>query len=78
MPGDDLRAPQGGKPGVLPVGIVVWGSGLLVALGALAMAVVLGFFPWTTAVAEPWSFAVIVVFVVGSWVTQIVLIRPPA
>jgi len=54
------------------------GSRLLVALGALAMAVVLGFFLWTTAVAEPWSFAVIVVFVVGSWLTQIVLIRPAA
>lgn len=54
------------------------GSRLLVGIGILAMAVVLALFLWSTAVTQPWSFAVIVLFVAGSWVTQLVLIRPVA
>lgn len=54
------------------------GSRLLVGIGILAMGSVLALFLWSTAVTQPWSFAVIVLFVAGSWVTQVVLIRPPA
>lgn len=54
------------------------GSRLLVGIGILAMGGVLGLFLWSTAVTQPWSFAVIAAFVVGSWVTQVVLIRPAA
>ena len=54
------------------------GSRLLVGIGILAMAIVLAMFLWSTAVAQPWSFAVIAAFVVGSWLTQLVLIRPSA
>lgn len=54
------------------------GSRLLVGIGILAMGSVLALFLWSTAVSQPWSFAVIVLFVVGSWLTQVVLIRPAA
>ena len=54
------------------------GSRLLVGGGILAMGVVLALFLWSTAVTQPWSFAVIVLFVAGSWVTQLVLIHPAA
>lgn len=54
------------------------GSRLLVGIGILAMGGVLALFLWSTAVTQPWSFAVIAAFVVGSWVTQLVLIRPSA
>ncbi|MFO1158665.1 MAG: APC family permease [Reyranellaceae bacterium] len=52
------------------------GSRLLVALGILAMAGVLALFLWSTALTQPWSFAMIVLFVVVSWATQLVLLRP--
>jgi hypothetical protein len=35
-------------------------------------------FLWSTAMTQPWSFAVIAAFVVGSWLTQLALIRPSA
>ena len=54
------------------------GSRLLVGIGIVAMGGVLALFLWSTAVTQPWSFAVIAAFVVGSWVTQVVLIRPAA
>lgn len=54
------------------------GSRVLVGIGILAMGIVLALFLWSTAVTQPWSFAVIVLFVVGSWMTQLALIRPAA
>jgi amino acid transporter len=49
------------------------GSRWLIAAGFLSMLVVLVLFLWTTANAEPWSFALIVAFIAGSWAIEFFL-----
>ena len=54
------------------------GSRLLVAVGFLSMAVVLVCFVWSIAHTEPWSVGLIVVFVAGSWIVEMLLARSDA
>jgi amino acid transporter len=51
------------------------GSRLLVGVGFLSMAVVLALFLWTTAQVEPWSFALIAILIIGSWIIEFLLSR---
>lgn len=51
------------------------GSRPLIGLGLLSMAIVLALFLWTTAVVEPWSFALIFALVAGSWAIELFLTR---
>lgn len=51
------------------------GSRWLIGTGFLSMAGVLALFLWTTALVEPWSFALIVVFITGSWGIESLLTR---
>lgn len=46
------------------------GSRWLVGIGFLAMLVVLGFFLWSTAIAQPWSLALVGAFILGSWLIE--------
>jgi amino acid transporter len=45
-----------------------------VAVGFLSMAVVLAVFLWTAAIAQPWSVALIVVFIVSSWAAEVFIV----
>ncbi len=54
------------------------GSRLLVALGFLSMAVVLVCFVSSIARTQPWSVGLIVVFVAGSWIVEVLLARSNA
>jgi amino acid transporter len=54
------------------------GSRTMIGVGFLSMAVVLGLFLRTTWLAEPWSVALIAVFMAGSWVMEFFLIREHA
>lgn len=54
------------------------GSRLLVAGGFLSMAVVLVCFVWSIAQTEPWSVGLIVVFIAGSWIVEVLLARSDA
>jgi len=49
------------------------GYRLPVIIGFLSMAAVLACFLWSTAVAQPWSLGVIVVFIAGSWAIEALL-----
>ena len=51
------------------------GYRLPVAIGFLSMAAVLACFLWTTAIAQPWSVGLIVVFIAGSWAIEVLLAR---
>lgn len=51
------------------------GSRPLVAIGALALAGLLGVFLWSMARAQPSSLAMVLLFVAGSWVTQLFVHR---
>jgi hypothetical protein len=51
------------------------GYRLPVAIGFLSMAAVLACFLWTTAIAQPWSVGLIVVFLAGSWAIEVLLAR---
>ena len=52
------------------------GSRLAVAAGFLSMAVVLAFFLWSTAISQPLSIGLIVLFIAGSWIIEFLLARP--
>jgi amino acid transporter len=45
----------------------------IVAIGFVTMAAVLGSFLWTTAMATPWSGAIIVLFIAASWISEMVI-----
>lgn len=49
------------------------GSRLLVGLGFVSMGAVLACFLWSTAIAQPWSLGLIVLFVVGSGLIEFYL-----
>jgi amino acid transporter len=49
------------------------GSRTIVISGFAAMAAVFGYFIWSTAVAQPWSVAIIVVFVACSAAIEMIL-----
>ncbi len=51
------------------------GYRLPVAIGFVSMGAVLACFLWTTAVAQPWSVGLIVVFIAGSWAVEVLLAR---
>jgi len=54
------------------------GSRSLVALGFLSMAVVLVCFVWSIASTQPWSVGLIVLFIAGSWIVEMLLARSNA
>jgi amino acid transporter len=54
------------------------GNRVLIAVGFLTMAGVLVCFVWSTAVAQPWSVGLIIVFVTGSWAVEALLARSGA
>jgi len=54
------------------------GSRSLVAVGFLSMAVVLVCFVWSTAHTQPWSVGLIVLFIAGSWLVEMLLARSNA
>ncbi len=49
------------------------GSRFMVATGFVAMAAVFVYFLWSTAMAQPWSVAVIAVFIACSWAIEMLL-----
>jgi hypothetical protein len=49
------------------------GSRVMVATGFVAMAAVFVYFVWTTALAQPWSVALIAVFIACSAVIELLL-----
>ena len=51
------------------------GSRWLIGIGFLSMLVVLALFLWATANVEPWSFALIVVFIAGSFAIEFLMTR---
>jgi amino acid transporter len=53
-------------------------SRLMIALGLLAMAVVMVFFLWSIALVQPRSLGLIVLFVAGSWLAEFILARVDA
>jgi len=53
------------------------GNKAIVALGLAAMAAVLACFLWTTAAEQPWTIALILAFIAGSWLIESLLLRKP-
>jgi amino acid transporter len=51
------------------------GSRLLIGAGFLSMAMVLALFCWTTALAAPWALGLVIVFIFGSGLIELFLLR---
>ena len=51
------------------------GSRLIVAAGIITMGIALAGFLWTTAVAQPWAAVLIGIFIVGSWMIEVIVAR---